>query len=159
MQTETIFLIILAGIIALSLALFQYIYKAKNRSKVYSFLAFLRFLTFFSVLLLLINPKYNKVTYYNEKPNLIVALDNSESVAYLGQEEKANALFETLKSNVELNDQFNLEFYTFGKDLNPSDSITFKEKQSNIAKVFKKLSEVNYNSISPTILITDGNQT
>ena len=159
MQTETIFLIILAGIIALSLALFQYIYKAKNRSKVYSFLAFLRFLTFFSILLLLINPKYNKVTYYNEKPNLIVALDNSESVAYLGQEEKANALFETLKSNVELNDQFNLEFYTFGKDLNPSDSITFKEKQSNIAKVFKKLSEVNYNSISPTILITDGNQT
>ena len=159
MQTETIFLIILAGIIALSLALFQYIYKAKKRSKVYSFLAFLRFLTFFSILLLLINPKYNKVTYYNEKPNLIVALDNSESVAYLGQEEKANALFETLKSNVELNDQFNLEFYTFGKDLNPSDSITFKEKQSNIAKVFKKLSEVNYNSISPTILITDGNQT
>jgi ACT domain-containing protein len=159
MQTETILFIILAGIIALSLALFQYIYKAKNRSRFYKFLVFLRFLTFFSVLLLLVNPKYNKVTYYNEKPNLIVALDNSESVAYLGQEEKANALFETLKSNVSLNNQFNLEFYSFGKDLNSSDSITFKEKQSNIAKVFKKLSEVNYNSISPTILITDGNQT
>lgn len=159
MQTETILIVILAGIVALSLALFQYIYKAKNRSRIYSFLAFLRFLTLFSVLLLLINPKYNKVNYYNEKPNLIVALDNSESVSYLGQAEKANTLLETLKSNVSLNEQFNLEFYTFGKDLNTSDSITFKEKQSNIAKVFKKLSEVNYNSISPTILITDGNQT
>lgn len=159
MQTETILIVILAGIVALSLALFQYIYKAKNRSRIYRFLAFLRFLTLFSVLLLLINPKYNKVTYYNEKPNLIVALDNSESVSYLGQAEKANTFLETLKSNVSLNEQFNLEFYTFGKDLNTSDSITFKEKQSNIAKVFKKLSEVNYNSISPTILITDGNQT
>jgi len=159
MQTEIILFVILAGVLALALALFQYIYKAKRRSKIYIFLAFLRFLTLFSVLLLLINPKYNKVTYYNEKPNLIVALDNSESVAYLGQGEKASALLETLKSNVSLNDQFNLEFYTFGKDLNSSDSITFKEKQSNIAKVFKKLSEVNYNSISPTILITDGNQT
>jgi hypothetical protein len=159
MQTETILFVILAGIIALTLALFQYIYKAKNRSKIYKVLTFLRFLSLFSVLLLLINTKYNKVTYYNEKPNLIVALDNSESVAYLGQGEKANALLNALKSNVSLNEQFNLEFYTFGKDLNSSDSITFKEKQSNIAKVFKKLSEVNYNSISPTILITDGNQT
>ena len=54
---------------------------------------------------------------------------------------------------------FKLDFYTFGKDVNPLDSITFKDKQSNISKVFKKLSEVNSNSVSPTIIITDGNQT
>jgi hypothetical protein len=159
MQTETILLIILAGILALFLALFQYLYKSKNRAGVYKWLAFLRFITIFSVLLLLINPKFDKVTFYNEKPNLIVVLDNSESVAYLGQDEKAKSLVESLLSNDSLNRQFNLDFYTFGKDLNASDSISFKEKQSNIAKVFNRLSEINSNSISPTILITDGNQT
>ena len=159
MQTETIFLIIFAGILALFLALFQYLYKSKNRSGVYKWLAFLRFITIFTVLLLLINPKFDKVTYYNEKPSLIVVLDNSESVAYLGQDEKAKSLVESIMSNDSLNQQFNLDFYTFGKDLNASDLISFKEKQSNIAKVFNRLSEINSNSISPTILITDGNQT
>ncbi|MGM5471395.1 VWA domain-containing protein [Flavobacteriaceae bacterium LMO-SS05] len=159
MQIETILLIILAGILALSLALFQYLYQSKNRSGVYKLLAFLRFLTFFSVLLLLINPKFDKITYYNEKPNLIIALDNSESIAYLNQDEKAKTLVESLMSNDSLNTRFNLEFYTFGKDLNASGAITFKEKQSNLAKIFKRLSEVHSHSISPTILITDGNQT
>jgi len=159
MQTETILFIILAGILALSLALFQYIYRSKNRSKIYKFLAFLRFLTIFSVLLLLINPKLDKVTFYNEKPKLIVAIDNSESVSYLGQDQKAKDLVESLKSNDSLGQRFNLEFYTFGKDLNLSDSLSFNEKQSNIANVFKRLSEVNTNSVSPTLLITDGNQT
>ena len=159
MQTETILLIILAGILALFIALFQYLYKSKNRSTVYKLLAFLRFITLFFVLLLLINPKFEKITYFNEKPNLIIALDNSESISYLGQKGKAKNLVESLRTNDSLNKQFNLEFYTFGKDLNTSDSITFKDKQSNIAKVFKRLSEVNTNSVSPTILISDGNQT
>ena len=159
MQTETLLFIILAGILALFIALFQYLYKSKKQSSVYKLLAFLRFISLFSILLLLINPKFEKITYYNEKPNLIIALDNSESIAYLGQEEKAKTLVESLKSNDSLNRQFNLEFYTFGKDLNISDSLSFKEKQSNIARVFKRLSEVNTNLISPTILISDGNQT
>lgn len=159
MQKEVILYIILAGILALSIALFQYIYKSKSRSKTILLLTFLRFVTLFSVLLLLINPKFDKLTYYNEKPNLVVVLDNSESVSYLGHGEKARQLVESLQSNDSLKQRFNLEFYAFGKDLNTLDSISFKEKQSNIAKVFKKLSEVNSNMVSPTILITDGNQT
>ena len=60
MQTETILYIIIAGILALLVALFQYMYKSKKRSKRYVLLTFLRFLTLFSVLLLLINPKFEK---------------------------------------------------------------------------------------------------
>ncbi len=159
MQTEVILYVILAGILALSIALFQYIYKSKNRSRTILLLAFLRFVTIFSVLLLLINPKFDKVTFYNEKPNLVVVLDNSESINYLGHSTQAKQIVETLQSNDSLNQMFKLDFYTFGKDVNPLDSITFKDKQSNISKVFKKLSEVNSNSVSPTIIITDGNQT
>ncbi|RKE95331.1 VWA domain-containing protein [Ichthyenterobacterium magnum] len=159
MQTETLLYIVLAGIIALSLALFQYIYKSKKRSPIYIGLTFLRFLTIFSVLLLLINPKFDKVTYYNEKPNLVVAIDNSESIAYLNQDEKAKQLIEALKNNDSLHKNFNVEFYSFGKDLSTNDTLAFNEKQSNMALVFERLSDVYSNTISPTLLITDGNQT
>jgi len=159
MQIGTLFLIILAGILALSLALFQYLYKSKKKSIIFKVLLCLRFVTYFSILLLLINPKLKKVTYYNEKPNLFVVLDNSESIDYLNQAQKARTLVERLMSNDSLNKQFNLEFYTFGKDLNGSDSITFSERQSNLERVFNKLSEINSSSLSATVLITDGNQT
>ena len=159
MQTETILYIILAGIIALSLAFFQYIYKSKKRTKVFIFLAFLRFVTIFSVLLLLINPKFDKITYFNEKPNLIIAVDNSESVSFLKQDVKAKQLLAELKSNKDLNDRFNLEYYRFGKDVEASDSLTFDEKQSNPSLMFDRLLQVYGNNTSPTLLISDGNQT
>lgn len=159
MQTDTILYIIISGILALVLALFQYIFKSKKTTKIYWFLAFLRFVSIFSVLLLLINPKFDKLSFYDEKPNLIVAIDNSESISYLNQSENTTNLIESIKQNEQLNDNFNLKFYTFGKSVNPTDTLSFNEKQSNIAKVFDRLSEVYNNSISPTLLITDGNQT
>jgi hypothetical protein len=110
-------------------------------------------------LLLLINPKFDKITFYDEKPNLIVAIDNSESIDYLKQSTNTKDLVASLKLNEQLQENFNLEFYTFGKSVSPSDSLAFDEKQSNIAEVFDRLSEVYNNSVSPTVLISDGNQT
>ena len=159
MSIQTVLYIIIAGIIALLLALFQYIYKSKKRSKRYLLLTFLRFTTMFSVLLLLINPKLDQTTYYNEKPNLVIAVDNSESVTFLKQDKKTEALIANLKSDEALNQRFNLEFYTFGKKIEATDSLTFDEKQSNTALVFDRLSQVYNNTTTPTILISDGNQT
>ena len=159
MQTQTITFIILAGIIALLLALFQYAYKAKLKGKRAWLLTALRFVTYFSIFLLLINPKFDKITYYNEKPNLVVAVDNSESISYLKQSQNTSDLITSLKGNEALNENFNLEFYRFGKEVNPLDSLSFNEKQSNLAQVFERLSEVYNNSISPTLIISDGNQT
>lgn len=159
MQTDTILYIIIAGILALLVALFQYMYKSKKRSKRYILLTFLRFLTLFSVLLLLINPKFEKVTYFNEKPNLVIAVDNSESVAYLKQDGKTKQLLNDLQSNNDLNERFNLDIYTFGKDVQSLDSLNFKERQSNLAQVFENLTQVYNTSIAPTIIISDGNQT
>ncbi|MFT5846301.1 VWA domain-containing protein [Psychroserpens sp.] len=159
MQTQTIIFIILAGIIALSLALFQYAYKAKLKGRRAWLLTGLRFITYFSIFVLLINPKFDKITYYNEKPNLVVAVDNSESISYLNQTQNTTDLISLLKSNEALNDNFNLEFYSFGKDVQSTDSLSFNEKQSNLAQIFERLSEVYNNSISPTLIISDGNQT
>src|SRR5690606_20518411 len=117
------------------------------------------FLTLFSVLLLLINPKFEKVTCFNEKPNLVIAIDNSESVSYLKQNEKAKQLSDNLQSNKELNERFNLDVYSFGKEVKPLDSLTFNERQSNIAQVFDNFNQVYATSIAPTLIISDGNQT
>ncbi|WP_040281831.1 hypothetical protein [Psychroserpens damuponensis] len=159
MQTQTLTFIIIAGIIALALALFQYAFKSKLKGKRAWVLTALRFVTYFSIFLLLINPKFDKVTYYNEKPNLVVAVDNSESVTYLKQSQNTLDLIQNLKANDALNENFDVEFYSFGKELQQSDSLSFNEKQSNLALVFERLSEVYNNTISPTLIISDGNQT
>ena len=159
MQTETLIYIILAGIIALFLALFQYFTKKRSMSKLNMLFSFLRFVTFFSVLLLLVNPKFNQVTLTTEKPNLIIAVDNSNSIVHLNQNEKVKSLVASLSNNEALKNKFNLEFYTFGEHFKNSDSLTFLEKQTNINEAFNQLSQIYKQSNSPTLLISDGNQT
>lgn len=159
MQTQTLIYIILAGIAALLVALLQYVYKSQKRKRLYIILAFLRFITVFSILLLLINPKFNAITYYDEKPNLIVAIDNSESVSHLKQEDNVKTLYETLQSNSVLRERFNIEYYKFGDDFEALDSLSYATRQTNISNVFKGVSEIYKNTTSPVLLISDGNQT
>lgn len=159
MQTQTIFYVAIALIVALSLALFQYLYKSKLKSNLRYLLATLRTVSIFGILLLLINPKFESETYYNEKPTLVVAVDNSESVSYLKQDENVNKTIEALRVNSELNDRFNIQFYSFGQSVNSLDSLNFKERQSNISQALKQFGEVYANQTAPVILISDGNQT
>ena len=159
MSIDTLFYIILAGIIALLLALFQYYYKSKSASKDNALFAFLRFITLFSVLLLLINPKFEQIQYYTEKPNLVVAVDNSSSLKHLKQDNNALAFVKSIQDNAQINSKFNIKLLSFGEDLKVSDSLTFKDRQTNVDKVFKSLTQVYKNTVSPTIIVTDGNQT
>ncbi|MBT8260578.1 MAG: VWA domain-containing protein, partial [Bacteroidia bacterium] len=158
MSTETLIFIILAGIAALFLALFQYIYKS-TKSKNNIVYAILRFITFFLILLLIINPKFESKTVTNQKPKLAVVIDNSESIEHLNQVENAKSTLNQIQQNNELKDKFDIDYYTFGNTLNSLDSLSFNEKQSNISSVFKNLKQIYKNAITPTILITDGNQT
>jgi hypothetical protein len=159
MSSETLLYIIIAGIIALVFALFQYFYKSKSMSKMNMLFAFLRFLTFFSVLLLIINPSFEQIKLSIEKPNLVIAIDNSSSIPYLKQDLNSLKIVDDIQNNKALHQKFNLNFYSFGKDLKPLDSINFSEKETNISGAFKTLSQIYKQSISPTILVTDGNQT
>jgi len=159
MSTETILYIILAGIIALVLALFQYGVQAKQKSKQWMLYAFLRFISILSLLVLLINPKFEKISYTNEKPNLVVAADNSESVSYLKQDLNTKNFVTSILSNEALNDRFNIDTYVFGNDLKLTDSLNFSNKQTNVSSVFTELSQVYNTTTAPTLLISDGNQT
>jgi hypothetical protein len=159
MSSTTLILIILAGLLALFLALFQYWNKSKRKSKRHWTFIFLRFISIFSILLLIINPKFENLEVYTEKPNLVIAVDNSSSTKHLKQDEKALNLVELLTQNDDLSNKFNIELYSFGNDLSTEDSLIFNKQQTNISNAISQLSEIYKESISPTILISDGNQT
>ena len=159
MTTNTVLLILLSLGIAFAVSFYQYLYKAKSRSKATLLLAFLRFLSVFALLLLLINPIISRKTIETIKTPLPIVIDNSASMADLKSDKEAFALFEKLKENSALNENFEVQTYQFDADFLPSDSIDFKGKQSNIDAVAKNLKNIYKNQSFPTILISDGNQT
>ncbi|WP_209300270.1 hypothetical protein [Flavobacterium psychrophilum] len=66
MNTNTILLIILSLVTAGGLSFYQYFYKNKNYNKVNFLLALLRFISIFSIILLLINPVISRKTLRNK---------------------------------------------------------------------------------------------
>ncbi|REG86142.1 VWA domain-containing protein [Winogradskyella sediminis] len=159
MSKLTLLYITIAAITALLLALFQYSYKSKLKSNLKYVLAALRTISIFGIFLLLINPKFESFTYFNEKPKLVVAIDNSESVSYLKQDEKSKEVVNTLMNDSELKERFNIQTYKFGKSVSSLDSLNFSERQTNIASVLKQFEEIYANLTAPIVLLSDGNQT
>src|SRR5690606_25497549 len=137
----------------------MYGYKSKQTGSLRWIFGILRFITLFSILLLIINPKFKSETYTIEKPKLPVLIDNSSSIGELNQKENTSQLLQTLKENSELNDKFDVSYYSFGNDFRESDSLSFEEKNTNISKALTSANELFKIQIAPTILITDGNQT
>ncbi|MES2576150.1 MAG: hypothetical protein V4589_00985 [Bacteroidota bacterium] len=159
MTTNTLLLLLLSLLIAGGLSFFQYIYKAKNKSKVGWFLAFLRFSSIFGILLLLINPILTKNTLETVKTPLPIVFDNSSSISFLNANEKALELYKKIQSNSDLQEKFDVQSYQFSDDFEPTETFDFKGTQTNIDVVAKNLKSIYKNAIYPTVLITDGNQT
>ncbi|TBN06560.1 VWA domain-containing protein [Hyunsoonleella flava] len=159
MQTETVLYIILSGIIALLVALFQYKYKTKHRRTLSIAFSFLRFLSVFAMLLLLVNPKFDQIKVFTEKPNLIVAVDNSNSIKHLSQVENVNKTLESIKNNVELTKKFDIEYFRFNEDIENSTILDFESRGTDIDKALNQISDIYKNDIAPVVLISDGNQT
>jgi hypothetical protein len=159
MNTTTILLLIVSIFIAAGLSFYQYLYKVKSRSKVALLLAFLRFLSIFGLLLLLINPIITRKSIETVKTPLPIVIDNSASISDLKANKPAMEVFQKLADNAALAEKFDVQTYQFDSDFLPSDTIDFKGTQSNIDVVAKNLKNIYKNQFYPTILITDGNQT
>ncbi|WP_298366964.1 VWA domain-containing protein [uncultured Lutibacter sp.] len=151
--------IVLAVLLALIVAFFQYLYKNKEKSQLKYWLSFLRFLSVFTILLLLINPSINKTEIENVKPNLIVAVDNSKSIKYSSGDKSVLNFVEKLKNDKLLNDKYKVEYFSFGNNVSPLDSLKFNENQTNISAPIQEFSKLYKKSNNPIIIVTDGNQT
>jgi len=157
-ETDIIYIILIA-VFALGIAVFQYFYKAKRSDNKRFLFAFLRFSSLFLLGVLLLNPTFKQTTITNIKPNLVVAIDNSNSISLLKQDQKVKVFLKELKE-AQLSEKFQIEYYSFGDKLQQlSDSIRFNGKQTNISTIFASLKEIYSDTQAPTVLLTDGNQT
>ena len=158
MSLTTVLYISIAAIASIAIAFFQYYYKtSKNRRNIV--LAILRFLAIFLIAFLLINPKIKTQQLEDVKPVLNVLIDNSSSIKYAKQEKKVKNSITGLKNNGNLNKKFIVNYYSFSDDLHHQDTLSFNRSETNILKTLQTLEQLTNNSIAPSILITDGNQT
>ncbi|MEO8516242.1 MAG: hypothetical protein ABI426_05830 [Flavobacterium sp.] len=159
MTTNNILLILLSIGVAFGLSFYQYFYKNKNYNKVNILLALLRFISVFSILLLLINPIISRKIFEISKTPLPIIVDNSLSISILKQDSVAKLLSQKLSENNQLKDKFDVQLYSFDDDFYSGQSLDFKGKQSNIQKVAQNLKQLYRNQSFPAILLSDGNQT
>jgi hypothetical protein len=158
MNLQNVFLLILAFLAAGLFVYFHYFFREK-RTKSTFYLAVLRFLSIFAILILLINPKIEKREYSVIKPKLLVAVDNSSSIKFSKSQNTLENSLALIKNNTSLQEKFDIDYFTFGNTIENNTEITFDENQTNIKKALHELNAMAENQIAPIILLTDGNQT
>ena len=159
MTTSTVLLILFSVIISGAVAFYQYLFKADNQNKTNWLLAFLRFISVFSLLLLLINPVISRKSIEINKIPLAIVADNSRSITELKANVVENELIDKLNSNKELKDKFEIQNYSFDEDFYLGKPLDFKGNQSNLDNVATNLKQLNKNTFYPIVLLSDGNQT
>ena len=159
MQTTTVLFILLAFLLSLSIAYYQYFYASKDSHYRKIFLFSLRTLSLFLLLLLLINPTVQKTGIENTKPVMAVLIDNSASISLFKEEEKVASILQELAADVQLNAKFEMAYFTFGKEVKVKDSLTFDAPVTAISKGITAINKLYKNKKAAIVLLSDGNQT
>lgn len=158
-MSSTVPIVLLALVTAGLLAWFQYFYRAKIKSKRFLLFAVLRGITWFCLMLLLINPKIKKTVSETIRPKLVLLFDNSSSIQNNGYADTLRNLASLLGNNPDLRGKFDIETYLFGEDIKAGDSLTFTERKTNPDMALQLLGKLYKNTNSPVVLLTDGRQT
>ena len=138
---------------------FLYYYRVKKPAKINLLLAIIRSLVFFLVLILLVNPSITKKVLSSQKTKLSVLVDNSSSIKFFKKDSLITHILGSLKNDKKLNDNFKINYYSFGSSFKLIDTFSFDEYQTDISVPLERISKLQNNTIHPIILISDGNQT
>ena len=161
MPTATILYITLAAIFALGFVFFTYFFKNKNNSTRTYFLGFLRFLSVFTLLVLLINPEINQTEFEIDKPELILIIDESASINNLEKSDSVNSLVAALVEDERLQEQFSINEYIFANKIEKKKAvkIDFNKKSTNIHNALNQIKKLHKSKPNALVIITDGNST
>ncbi|MEZ4810999.1 MAG: VWA domain-containing protein [Allomuricauda sp.] len=159
MELRTVLLIALAAIAALTIVFYQYFYKNPRKGSLRVVLAILRFLTLFCGLLLLINPKFVHKDYFLEKTNLILLVDDSSSMQNASTGAVITEKIQKIIGDNDLNERFSLYQYAFGAKVQPTDTFSFNQGNTDISNALSTMQEIFANGNNAIVLFTDGNQT
>ena len=158
MNFSIAFFLVVSALISGALTYAYYFYK-RERNKAWILPAVFRFITIFSLLLLLLNLKFTEKQFSTIKPSLKIAIDDSKSIALAGADEEALTILELFRSNDALNKKFQTEYFVFGNQLRVFDSLQFTGAQTNIDNALSKLDDLSSKTVSPIVMISDGIQT
>lgn len=159
MQTTTIIYIIIALLFSIAISWFLYFYQQKGQRNVDFVLFGLRCISVFLLLLLFINPTIDRKQFIIQKSKLSVLVDNSTSIKFFQKDTLVQSIIDDFKTHSELNERFDINYYSFGDKFQLNDSLQFNESQTNIADPLNKVNKVLKNDSNAIVLITDGNQT
>ena len=161
MPIVTILYLTLAAIFALGFVFFTYFFRSKNLGRETYFLGIMRFVSIFTLLILLINPKIEQIEFETIKPELVLAIDNSESIENLGKLDSLITLVKRLKENEDLNERFDISAYYFGGkiDSKTSDSLNIDKYKTDIYNAISQLNELYKTKLTALVLLSDGNST
>ncbi|NBC58123.1 MAG: hypothetical protein GVY05_07565 [Bacteroidetes bacterium] len=151
--------IILIVILSLGLTWFQYQNQFKGQFKRAFIFALPRFLAYLCLGLLLLNPQIKQTTYFTEKPNLVIGIDNSMSIAQLTDTASYKSNLLKWINDKEIADAFNIQRYQFGENYATFERLNFIDKQSNISGFIRQMSNIYRSNNSHIVLFTDGQQT
>jgi len=159
MNLSSFFILVGIVLVALGISYYHYLYKAKSKSKTILFLAFLRFCSVFTLLLLLWNPLVTATKYEEYKTPLPIIFDNSSSISELKAGEQAQDLYNQLQASKELSSKYAIQYLGVDAECAPLSGLNFTGKQSRLDQAGKQLTLLYRNQSYPSIFITDGNQT
>jgi len=107
----------------------------------------------------LINPTIERKKTQNKKPVLSILIDNSLSINHFKKENEVGNIVKKIKKHKALNDKFDVQFFSFGEQVQVLDSLSFNSPQTNIYKGLNGVEALYKNRVNPIVLISDGNQT
>jgi hypothetical protein len=119
----------------------------------------LKTLSLFLIILLLINPKIEKLKTVNIKPVLSILVDDSQSISFFKEDKNVKNFVNSINNNTFIKDKFEIQQFVFNKAVQVLDSLSFLGTQTNISAAISNINELQKDKISPIVLITDGNQT
>lgn len=157
-----IYLVILAIILAASLAFLLY-YKDKLFKDLEPWkkhlMTFLRFFYLSILLLLLLNPIYKHISKYIQEPIVLIVQDNSKSIIlnkdsiYYKSEYKSK--IESLVNQLQNN--YDTRYFQFGENLTTDSILDFSDNLTNISSCLNELiSRFSGMNLAAVILATDG---
>ena len=152
----------IVGCIALSIAVSYVLYsKGVFRSTLWlrRFLFALRFVTFFILTFLLLKPYINQFVTHKEQAIILVGVDNSSSLLA-----NADSLYYSTNFVNELNDlkaefeeDFQVEIYAFGEQVERNPIFDFKDRKTNLSDYLNEVSDIYSNrNVVANVIASDG---
>ena len=119
----------------------------------------IRFTSIFLITFLLLKPYINQFITHKEKPIVLIGVDNSSSVfSALNNNNYKQFFLQNLDNfNKGLDDNFQIEIYSFGEKVKHNPLIDFKDRKSNLSNYLNEISDIYSNrNVVANIIASDG---